>query len=226
MGMKRVAAAVVAAVALSGAPAVMTSASAAPGVCSGVKSCKVVAWVDVDGDGRKDQVGLVQSRSNPMGHTVTVRVRTAKGRTMKTSHKAWWYGSAWHGAAKVDGVAGRELVVGKNMGAHLMHFRVITVRRGKLVTLKAPGNSTSWPIDSSYSFNHGWTRSVSKGTVSMTSRYAQRRNTSKHDLTTRRYVWRSGAWRLASSKKSVVTNSTGGNVGGWRVPGLKRYPSF
>lgn len=226
MGMKRVAATVVAAVALSGAPVAMTSASAATGVCSGVKSCKVVTRVDVDGDGRKDQVGLVQSRANPMGHTVTVRVRTAKGRTMKTSHKAWWYGSTWHGSARVDGVAGRELVVGKSVGAHMMQFRVITLRRGKLVTLKAPGNAASWPIDSSYSFNHGWTRSVSKGTVSMTSRYAQRRNASTHNLTTSRYVWRNGAWRLASSKKSVVANSKGATVGGWRVPGLKRYPSF
>lgn len=226
MGMKRMAASIAVAVAAAGAPVSTTSASAATGVCTGVGSCKVVSRADVDGDGRADQVGLVQKTTSPTGNTVTVRVRTAKGRTMSTSHPAWWYGSTWHGAAKVDGVAGHDLVVGTSVGAHLMMFRVITVRSGKLVTLKAPGNQYRWFVDSSYSFNEGWTRSVSKGTVSMTYRGGVRIDESRHRMATARYTWRSGAWRLATSKSSVVSNSSAYAVGGWRVPYLKRFPAF
>ena len=226
MGLKRVAASVGLAVALSTAPAVTTSAQAATGVCSGVSYCKVVSRADVDGDGRADQVGLVQRSKNPAGSRVTVRVRTAKGRTMSTAHEARWYGSTWHGAAKVDGVAGHDLVVGTDVGAHLMTFRIITVRAGKLVTLKAPGNQYRWHVDSSYSFNEGWTRSVSKGVVSMTHRIAGRSTARSHQLVTTRSVWRSGTWRRVSSRTSTVSDRTGSTVGGWRIPYLKRFPTF
>lgn len=226
MVLKKLATAVAVAMAVSVAPAMTSGAHAATGVCTGVSSCKVVSRADVDGDGRADQVGLVQRQASPQGNIVMVRVRTAKGRTMSTSHEAWWYGSTYHGAAKVDGVAGHDLVFGTSVGAHLMQFRVITVRGGKLATLKAPGNAYRWFIDSSYGYNEGWTRSVSKGTVSMTYRFAMRRNESSHNLTTRRYTWRNGTWRLASSKKTVVSDRTGSTVGGWRVPYLKRFPSF
>lgn len=223
MGMKRMAASIAVTVAVAGAPVLTTSASAATGVCTGVKSCKVVSRADVDGDGRADQVGLVQRQSYPSNNTVTIRVRTAKGRTMTTSHRAWWYGSTWHGAAKFDGVAGYELVVGRNAGAHYRDFRVITYRGGKLVTLRAPGGDYRWPIDGSSAYNMGWTRSVSKGVVAMTYRGAVRRNQTKHDLTTVRYTWRSGAWRRTSTKTSVVSNSTAYAIAGWHVPYLKRY---
>lgn len=226
MGLKSLAASVGLAMALSTVPAVTTSAQAATGVCSGVSYCKVVSRADVDGDGRADQVGLVQRSKAPQGDWVTVRVRTAKGRTMSTSHEAWWYGSTWHGAAKVDGVAGHDLVVGTSVGAHLMTFRVITVRGGKLVTLKAPGNQYRWYIDSSYSYNEGWTRSVSKGVVSMTYRGAVRSTEWSHRLVTTRSVWRSGAWRRVSSQTTTVSDRTGSTVGGWRVPYLKRFPTF
>lgn len=227
MGMKKIAATVVAAVALSGAPAVMTSASAAPGVCSGVKSCKVVARVDVDGDGRKDQVGLVQRTSYPQNGTITVRVRTAKGRTMKTSHKATWYGSAWHGAAKIDGRAGRELVVGSSAGAHAKFFRVVTYRSGKLVTLKAPGGARTWWIDGSYSMNAGWFRSTSKGKVYMTSKTAVRNwSSSGHDLRTTKYQWKSNRWkRVSSTRNPRATNRSAYATAGWHVPNLKKYGS-
>ena len=227
MGWKSFAASVGLAVALSAAPVSTNTAHAATGVCTGVNYCKVVTRVDVDGDGRADQVGLVQRSKNPAGSKVTVRVWTAKGRTMSTSHEAWWYGSTWHGAAKVDGVAGHDLVVGTSVGAHLMTFRIITVRSGKLVTLKAPGNQNRWTIDSSYSYNEGWTRSVSKkGVVSMTYRGAVRSSSSRHRLVISRYTWRSGSWSRISTQKSTVSDRTAWNVGGWRVSPLKQFPTF
>ena len=226
MGLKSIAASVGLAVALSAAPAATSTAQAATGVCTGVSYCKVVSRADVDGDGRADQVGLIQRSKEPMGDRVTVRVRTAKGRAMSTTHEAWWYGSTWHGAAKVDGVAGHDLVVGTSVGAHLMTFRVITVRSGKLVTLKAPGNQYRWNIDSSYSYNEGWTRTVSNGVVSMTYRGAVRSTPSTHRLVTTRSEWRSGTWRRVSSRTATVSDRTGSTVGGWRVPYLKRFPTF
>lgn len=225
MGMKRVAASVAAAVAVSGAPAMTASASAAPGVCSGVKSCKVVSRVDVDGDGRKDQVGLVQRSSYPQNATITVRVRTAKGRTMKASHRATWYGSAWHGAAKMDGRAGRELVVGSSAGAHARFFRVLTYRNGKLVTLKAPGGARTWWVDSSYSMNGGWFRSTSKGKVYMTSKSATRNWSARgHDLRIYKYQWKNGSWkRVSSSRNPRATDKSAYATAGWHVRGLKKY---
>lgn len=215
------------AVAMSGVIGSAGPATAASGVCTGVKHCKVVSKADVDGDGRSDRVGLVQPKTDPSYSRVTVRVRTAKGKTMSTSHRAWWYGSTWHGAAPFDGVAGRELVVGTDMGAHYTEYRVITVRRGKLVTLKAPGNSSRWGIDSSYSYNLGWKRTIgTQGKVKMASRAAERRTATKHTLVTNRYVWRSGTWAPTASKKATVSNKTAYAAGGWRVPPLKRFHAW
>ncbi len=227
MGKRVVVAVAATAVAMSGVVGSAGTASAASGVCSGVKKCKVVSKIDVDGDGRADRVGIVQPQADPTGSTVRVRVRTATGRTMSTSQTAWWYGSTWHGAAPVDGVAGKELVVGTDMGAHYTEYRVITLRRGKLVTLKAPGKRNRWAIDSSYSSNIGTTRTVgTQGKVRMTTRSAVRRNAKTHRLTTKRYVWRSGTWAPTSSKKTTVTNRTAYAAGGWRVPPLKRFHTW
>lgn len=228
MGMRTWAATAAMAVGVSMAPAALPSAGAATGVCTGVSGCTVVSRADVDGDGRADQVGVVQRGLSSPPTKVTVRVRTAKGRTLTTSHEAWWYGrTTWHGAARMDGRAGYELVVGSSVGAHYMSFTVITYRNGRLTTLRAPGNAYRWGIDSSYSFNEGWTRTVSRaGTVAMTRRHAQRRTESTHILRTKRYIWRSGAWVRTSSRTTVVSDRTGSTVGGWRVPYLKRYPTF
>lgn len=225
MGMKRMAAVAAAAVAVSGAPVLTTSANAATGVCTGVSSCKVVSRADVDGDGRADQVGLVQRTSYPQNNTITVRVRTAKGRTMTTSHKAWWYGSTWHGAARFDGRAGHELVVGSSAGAHARIFRVVTYRDGKLVTLKAPGGSWTWLIDGSYSMNAGWFRTTSRGKVYMTSKSAMRNmSTYRHDLRTYKYQWKNGSWRFVSSTRNPrATTTSAYAIAGWHVPYLKTY---
>lgn len=208
----------------------MTSAPAhaATGVCSGQRYCTVKNYIDVDGDGRRDQVGLVDwVYSDGSEGGAQVRVRTAKGKLLTTSHKTWWNGDGtWHGAAKIDGRAGYELVLATDMGAHMLGYRVVTYRDGRLVTLKAPGNQYTWWIDSSYSFNRGWYRSVKAGKAYLTSKSAVRNESYGHDLRVNRYVWRNGRWvSLSSTRTRHASDRASMTIGGWHVPYLKRFPS-
>src|SRR4051794_39512006 len=68
---------VLAAVAVASIPGPAGQATAAArNVCTGVAGCKGVAKVDVNGDGKTDQVGVVRSGTAEDGR-VTVRVLTA-----------------------------------------------------------------------------------------------------------------------------------------------------
>lgn len=156
---------------------------------------------------------------------MTVRVRTASGRTMSTSHGAYWFEEqTWYGAAKMDGRAGYELVVGSSMGAHRLEFRVITYRDGALTTAKAPGGAWRWVVDASFSYNEGWFRTTSAaGTVIMTSKTAYRATESTHSSSVNRYIWRSGSWVRTSSSQSRVSDKTAWSYGGWHVPYLPVY---
>jgi hypothetical protein len=192
-----------------------TTAQAGPSssVCAGVTGCKVVVQRDVDGDGRGDQVGIVQRHVDDNG-SVTVRVRTAKGKHLQiTNRDVNWYGKAWLGSAAIDGRRGAELVVGQDVGAHSMQFRVITCRQGKLVWLWAPkpfaGHATgisrkNWLIDSSYSFDTGIYRSVTIAT----------------------YTWRSDHWAKQSFRTVTRGDRTAAELGGWHVKGLPRFPRW
>lgn len=206
------------------------SPAAAANGCTGVSKCKVVSTADVDGDGRSDSVGLVQSGigDGRLGR-VQVRVRTAKGRVMTTSHDARWYGtSTWHGAARFDGRAGYELVLGSDVGAHAMFFRVIAYRNGQLTTLKAPGGAYRWAIDSAALYGAGWTRKVSSsGAVVMISTYPHQVYDHGWVIESTRYRWSNGAWARTSSDIQVMASDRAAyDAMGWRVPYLKRFPTF
>lgn len=200
------------------------SASAATTVCTGVSGCKVVSTADVDGDGRRDQVGIVSKRSSS-NYRTTVRVRTAKKRLMTTSFTSYWYHARpWHGAAKMDDRNGHELVIGQSAGAHSQSFKVLTYRNGKLTTLKDPFGDSTWFIDSSYSWNAGWFRTTSRGKVYMTSKYSSRRTSSTHDLSTYKFRAVNGTWkRVSSSHTTRASDKTVNSIGGWHVSGLKLY---
>jgi hypothetical protein len=144
-------------------------ASASTSVCAGVRGCVRVASVDVDGDTRADQVGVIRKGPAPDG-SVTVRVRTTRGHmTSTTSALTFWGAKPWFGAARIDGVRGSELVVGLRSGAHFQQFRVITYRSGRLVSLPAPDPTLGWGVDASYSSNIGLFRAVSRsGAVRLT----------------------------------------------------------
>lgn len=217
-------------------PSLATSARARVNVCSGVTSCTVVANVDVDGDGRADQIGVSSSKPAD-GGSITVRVRTATQHTLQTtSRRVYWFGKPFLGATPIDGRAGSEIVVGSRMGANYEEFRVVTYRAGKLVTLKAPPTvwtkagmkkaTSRWGIDGSYSFNSGVYRHVSaRGVVSVTMKTADR-NRSGHGFTghTSSYRWHAGHWQKVSAKKvRYPTDRSVSRLGGWHVSGLPAY---
>ena len=135
--------ALAASVALGGLT-VATPAHAA-NACSGLSGCKVVSRADVDGDGRADQVGV---RIKTSGGTTknTVRVRTAKGRLMSSQVTVQPWAKSWHGAARIDGRAGYELVIPTNGQTEYLTYRVLTYRSGRLVTVKSPEKAWTWDI--------------------------------------------------------------------------------
>lgn len=211
--------------------------AATTNVCTGVPGCRRVASVDIDGDARADQVGVASSKMADGGR-ITVRVRTASGRTMQTTgrHVRWFADDAFVAAAPLDGRAGAEIFVGHSMGAHYQQFRVVTYRAGRLVTLKAPPllwsrdgmeDATSrWGVDGSYSFNVGVYRRVSsRGAVTLTMRSLARRDSghghSGHETT---YRWYRGTWSKVSARRlSNLSDKAAYASGGWHVTGVPRF---
>lgn len=209
---------------------------AATHVCTSVPGCVRVATVDVDGDGRPDEVGIVAKKLAHSG-SITVRVRTASGHTLTTTgHHVFWFAKPYVGAAALDGVKGAEIVVGDTMGANYEQFRVLTYRAGKLVTEKEPptagtkaGTSAAtarWGIDGSYSFNSGVFRSVSANhAVTLTLKTVER-NVSGHGhsghITS--YRWSGGRWvEHSTTKVHSESDRRAFASGGWHVRGLPRF---
>jgi hypothetical protein len=211
------------------------AAVASTNVCAGVAGCRQVTKIDVDGDGRADQVGVVSHKLDG-GGSITVRVRTATNATLQTTGRhVRWFAKPWLGAAPLDGVKGAELFVGSTMGANYEQFRVITYRAGKLVTLKAPAAapgsggktklSSRWEIDGAYSFNIGVSRAVSSQGVKVTMTSLER-NLSGRGHTGHRsvYRWASGGWQQVSTHKvKIASDKAAFAVGGWHVSGLRRF---
>jgi hypothetical protein len=204
-------------------------------VCSGVPTCTRVAKVDVDGDGRPDQVGVASSKPED-GGSITVRVRTANGLTTQTTgRKVRWFGKSFFGAAPLDGEDGAELFVGDTMGAHYEQFRVITFRNGKLVTLNAPplvwsktgahAFTPRWGVDGSWAFNTGVTRRESaKQGVTVTMKSLERRESGRgHTGHATTYRWQQGQWVHVSSRTLRTTDKAAYAAGGWHVQGLRRF---
>src|SRR3954468_19074230 len=89
-------------------------AASGPGVCSGLNRCRVVAHVDVDGNGTKDAVALARRGKNGGAKGfVRVRVKTSAQHVVAVRRELpYWYGPAWQGAALLDGRKGADLVIG------------------------------------------------------------------------------------------------------------------
>lgn len=215
-------AAVVATVALGGV--VVPSSASAASACTGLSGCKIVSRADVDGDGRADQVG-VRIKSSGSKATNTVRVLTAKGRLMSSQVTVDPWSKSWHGAARIDGRSGYELVIPTNGQTEYRTYRVLTYRDGRLVTLKTPQSAWSWDIVAEYSGYTGWSRSTRDGKVLVTRKTAYRVDeTSRFDLRTTTYQWKNGAWSrpVASTRNARASQKAAESVFGWNIPYLKR----
>jgi hypothetical protein len=201
--------------------------AAGPGVCDGVAGCRVVARVDVNGDGSRDSVG-VAARGTAPDRSVLVRVRTSSDRIVSVRAAAeFWVGSFWHGAAHLDGRPGAELVVGYTVGAHTVFYRALTWRAGRLLTLGAPGPDTFWLVDSAAFVSLGWQQLPRDPAGTVRQLTALRAGTSVHDPfrgTVTRYRWTARGWRTEASRTVFPMSDRAAYAwGGFHVPGLPRW---
>jgi hypothetical protein len=217
-------------VAVGGAVADQARVGRAPaGVCAGVGSCRVVAHVDVTGDAAPDAVGLVRrGKDGAEKGTVTVRVRTSTGRIVTATHRTqFWHGSQWQGAGRLDGRAGRELVVGRIQGAHAQFFTVLTWRKKQLVNLDAPGRGHSWGIDGAVSVDLGWQHRVGDPRGVIRKRSAVRQGNATQGSfrgTIRTFRWTRSGWaRIGTKVVSPMSDEKAARWGGWRVRGIDRW---
>lgn len=201
-------------------------AQAAGGVCDGVAGCRVVARVDVNGDGVRDTVGVARrgTAGAPEGRVV-VRVKVSPRRIVQTTRPtSYWYAGPFHGAAGLDGQRGKELVLGFTTGAHTSFHWALTWRDGGLVTLRAPGGDRHWVVDSAANVSLGWFRAKGTPPGRVTFRSAERVGTTKRfDARLRSYRWTKRGWSLVSTENRRVSEATAWSWGGWHVPGLPRW---
>lgn len=200
----------------------------APSACAGVARCHVVATIDVDGDGRADQVAWHQQSAQ----AVQIRVRVAPGKivTAAVDVRLWWGGGAWGGASRVDGRAGAELLVGSAQGAHTPMYTMLTYRADKLVVEKSPSTlSTLWLVDAAYGDYIGWRRhTLAYGALAMTEKIAVRTDgTTRFTGHNETYAWTVNHWaHRATTPTAYPTISSASAIGGFQVAGLKAFPGL
>lgn len=160
---------------------------------------------------------------------------TARGRLLSVLHRASSWASprtSWHGAARIDGVPGAELVLGGTSGAHTDFFTVYTVRGGKLVRLHQPdatgARSTlwDWVIDSSYSANIGIACTITRsGAARVTLRSAVLGRGSGYQGVTAAWDWTRRGFHQTSStaRRYRLSDPAVLRLGGWQCPGLPRF---
>lgn len=196
-----------------------TATEPAPRTEADADAARVVARVDVNGNGKKDVV-----RFKKRGKKLIVRVRTDRGRVRRKTVRVTWIGQ-WYGAARLDGRRGRELVLLTDAGAHSLIYATLTWRRGKLRVLRAPGGG-DWFTDGAARMGSGWRRQTKHHRVSMTSRYlmrGSRRPIWRGKAT--RYVWKHGHWRKRGTHRiKVHGDRKAAKRFGWRGTTLPPFP--
>lgn len=237
----------------SAAPTAAPTATAATTVCTNVARCQVLGSVDVDGDGRADQIGIVNGTIDGIGYWYpagqsTVRVRTATGRIMSATSKGitWHTTNAHFATAPVDGRRGNEIILGSKRGALLgdisysgassstrgywTEFHVLTVRNGALVTLPSPVSGSSagtarWRVTEGDYPAVGFSREVVNGVTYLRRSQAQPRPypSTGWTRTTVKYRWGSNGWSKVSSAKGSVTRATGRSTAWWRMTGVPGF---
>lgn len=193
------------------------------GVCAGIRHCRVVAFKDVDGDGRRDHIGYAV----PSNTRVVIRVKTARGHQLtKRLRTPDWPGGAWLGAARIDGRRGVEPVVGTSRGAHAELFTVITYRNGELVRESVPGPGHLWVIDAAVGSFAGVWRRLHDGRAVVTLKSAERTQGWTYEGENRRYVWRENAWRHRATVQTTYHGyQNASRINGWHVRGLPTWPA-
>jgi len=157
-----------------------------------------------------------------------VRVKTGPGRVasvFRTTHG--WYGPRWQGVANLDGRTGKEIVVGRVMGAHAQFYQVLTWRHGRLALLDAPGQRKWWYVDGAVWISAGWLRLPGDEPGTITKRVAVRTGDATESpfigkVTT--YRWARGGWSQMTSKTlNPLPDARAYRWGGFHIPGLPRW---
>ncbi|MDR7362861.1 hypothetical protein [Nocardioides marmoribigeumensis] len=215
---------------VTGAAVLPASSAQAAGPCSGVARCHVVAHADVDGDGTPDAVGLARSGKDGAAHgTATLRVQLGSRVVRATKPTEYWYGPLWQGAADVDGRRGAELFFGRTQGAHAELFQSLTLRAGRLVTLRAPGRGYQglWYVDSSVMYVGGWLRTTSDAPGVVRFRTAYRNdppNDSDFEGVVKTFRWTRDGWvRTAIRRFPHASEDRVSRWTGFHVKGLQRF---
>jgi hypothetical protein len=221
-------------------PAVITlELTGAPAVCRAVVDCRRVTSVDVDGDGRLDQVGIAPLSGQADGEQEwSLRVRTATGQLVEATHGPHTLHGAqpWFGASNIDGVPGAELLLRSTSGPHTRWFTMYTWRDGALRVEKNPAitdnyQDAAWPIDNAFSARVGVTCFRDNGTayVQQTaltptgSDYFTNPDAEyQGDVTTWR--WADDGWTRDSTLPLtlIASEQRFQEVAGWHCPGLPR----
>jgi len=196
-------------------------------VCANLASCHLVARIDVDGDGRPDQVGWRRLSKD----AVQIRVQTASGVLVgrRVDVHLWWGGGAWGGAAPVDGKRGAELLVGSEQGAHTPMYSMLTYRDGRLVVEASPSPlSRLWQVDAAYGDYMGWHRHFVDGRAVMTQSIVYRKVDGRSFAGTRvTYRWNADHWvRSGRSAISFPSEKAASSIGGFHVKGLGAFPGL
>ena len=185
---------------------------------------EVVARIDVDGDGRRDVVRFRAVDDN----RAVVTVATARGTTLRKKLRTLYIEPSWHGAARIDGRRGAELVVLTDAGAHTLFHTVLTVRGGRLVKENAPGRGRTWVTDGAVFVYIGWKRYVRDGRSFVVRRYVTKDfDSDKWSGRAVTYRWRKGHsdWqKVSAGSLHPHTDRRAARFGGWDVRGLPRWP--
>ena len=199
------------------------------GVCTGVSRCHVKAYADVDGDGSRDRIAIARRGANraPSG-AVIVRVKTGPNRIESARYPtSYWSGPLWQGVARLDGRAGKEIVVGHSMGAHTLFYQAVTWRHGDLVRLNAPGRGRLWVIDSAYTVAFGWLRRSDDPVGRVIKRTALRTGTEPQSGFEGRavtYQWTRDGWdKVVVRFVEPLPERQAYRWAGFHIPGLPRW---
>lgn len=221
--------------------------SRARGVCKGVRACKVMGRFDVTGNGRRDQVGLVNRDRDGFIRKgrVTVRVKTPSGRLIRQRVVVRkWRGPVWFGKAAVNGRKGKEIVLGGERRKYRQEspaggqrvsfakgFHVITFKPGSdLAKARTPGGRHRWWLTSpdgvrtgsgsaQFYYEYGWWRKKVNGKVRIQKRRLSTGGAAGIQSRKTVWVWHKGRWNQRSSRP--MSDPLNKKHGGWHVKGLR-----
>ena len=142
----------------------------------------------------------------------------------------WWGGGAWGGAARVDGPAGAELLVGSMQGAHTPMYTMLTYRDGALVVEASPSPlSQRWQVDAAYGDYMGWSRHIVDGHATMTQSIVYRADDGESFAGQQRDVRlerRPLAAYDASRRSPSPRRRRASAMAGFHVKGLDAFPGL